>query len=156
MSSNHSTYIGPYIEAKTSFIVGGTKSSRTCSNDECQSHGRYDSNSFCNICGSKVDEVRIPSQVTKVQAYEITEAIQENLFCIIEKGTTHLYTSNIRSKPEDRDTDVSHLEDAYPITPRIILNELNDFENKHSRDIEAIEKAYDSVDIKWGAIGYRC
>lgn len=157
MSSEHISYVGPYVVAK----CGSTNKSQaivTCTNNGCEKHGKALNSRFCDECGSGVEKVQIPSERPSVDPWEMQcDVLDESMRFTPENVTlngTIYWRSNLVTLDEKvgRKTDVGDEEVALEITPDRIALEKNAFLELHGNDIEKLRAAYDEISVIWGIL----
>lgn len=159
MSTDYSTYIGPYVQC-TVRQIETIEMRRTCPSVSCASHGRTLSADFCHVCGGHIRDVAFPVIVDAVDTYDLQEAIDERLADVSgdaysewsRENKAHLWKPNIGDVGR-------HLDSREPfalhrITPTDMHDELHAFEEYFAPELATLRTAYGeaAVSVYWGII----
>jgi hypothetical protein len=162
MSYTYDTYVGPYARCAVE-RVPTTKLQIACLNAQCKNHERYhDGHSFCPRCGSKIGTVEHTELDFAIDAYDVSEEIDEALcnpggdeyMRWTEANSAHLWIPN-RGMP-GRDP---HLESREPFSLAEITSDMVDKERAtflamFEDEIAILIARYGAgrVAIHWGVI----
>ena len=81
MSTELSTYVGPYLECRPEQIPS-TETIRACPNPRCDQHGKHSGVRYCGSCSRELQDRLSPDTQDAVDAYEAAMAIREALACV--------------------------------------------------------------------------
>lgn len=159
MSTDYSTYVGPYVRCEVGVReVAGSYPG--CPNLDCREFQKERHAAFCPVCGTPIIPLPYMTEVDAVDAWDITEAIQERLTTAngdsyakwSKEHRAHLWKPNV--------SDIGrHLKDRWDfylsdITAGRVEDERVAFEEYFAPELAALRIAYGeaAVSIRWGVI----
>jgi len=152
---DHITYVGPYVVAK-SRPVKKSKDMETCTNTSCERHGTHLGCAYCPVCGTKVEMGKVEFDGYSAEPFELHEVVDQKMYYQTgEKGTDYWF-SNLTTMDEraGRSFNVGEEEQYFPVTPKMMKEEIKAFMELHADEIEKLRQAYDKVEILWGVLAY--
>lgn len=155
MSSEHVSYVGPYVVAK-SHEQKGIESVETCVNTSCKQYGLPLRDPYCRVCGSQVELTDVEIDEFSVNAWDMMEEIDQKMCSHTTEKGMDCWFSNLTTmgKKVGRSLSVGEEDMEFLITPKVIGKEIKAFMELHGKDIEKLKDAYDSVEIRWGILAY--
>lgn len=159
MSIDYSTYVGPYVRCE----VGVKKVAGSfpgCPTPDCREFQKERHAAFCSACGAPIIPLPYETEVDAVDAWDITEAIQERLTTAhgdaymdwSQVNMAHLWMPNTGGIGR-------HLEGKEDfsfddITAEIVAVEIAAFTTFFATELSALIAAYGDgrVVVRWGVI----
>jgi hypothetical protein len=150
MGIDYNCYLGPYIQCKKEKVTE-YRNIMSCTNPVCGKYGQYCGQKFCGNCGSEVSKVDVPDEVEKIDTWEVSQEIDEDLLPI-HSDSWKGYDIWILNKKWIRKLhyDPKHEEAITEVNDT--ATELQQFKKDFAKQIEVIEKVYGAVEFKWGMI----
>lgn len=169
MGIDYTTHLGPFVECKTRKVSKpgsqGTTTIRSCTDAACSNYEKFNKAKHCHECGSKIDNITIPTKLNKVSTCDVTDEIKESLTLPGGDGfyqwsrhknidlwlpNNHRPHKKARSFSFDSKDDIQYVE----ITPELMGEEISEFIDQYSGAISILRKHYglENVTIKWGLI----
>lgn len=139
MSLDRTIHLGPLIRIPAQYEESESKI-RTCGE-----HVNHKGDAFCPTCGNKILEQSVKS---KSMLWPDELIGNENLIHYKENDVMYLF-SNTKSKTDiDTDENVCTV-----LTQELIESMINEFKEKHAKDIEALEaKINQKVKVEFGFV----
>jgi hypothetical protein len=162
-------YIGPYIECHWKKVTIN-KNRRSCPKQLCQRYKtRYCTTNFCDVCGTKIDNINILETAPSVNIYDIIDIIGENPLCrpmgddIYDwenKHNIHIWMLNCKLecdgypliKINDASVPICHVPSEMP------HEQIESFISQCTKEIKTLNKYYNKSNViyRWGIINQIC
>ena len=157
MGIDRHIYFGPYLKLKIQEIDHKIER-RTCTNIECGGHGKYSPHSFCNACGSEINNVTLIEKRSSINLHEFMndKLGNEDLFQVIyaervgiKDDTIHFLIANYESQGGFH---IGHNENA---VLELAMLDINVFKKGDWKDIvKALTECNIKHETKIGLIAY--
>lgn len=155
MSIDRYIYLGPYLEC-TWKPKTKTVTRKGCSNAQCSQY-RKGNGAFCSTCGSKITSYKVDEPADVPSVHDILEKRGLHWDALVEMmwesddETVRYLGPNDQGIGIHIDTDdTEHLD----LREQDRAGEMKQFEVRYAKEIEALKKVYESVEVKWGLHQY--
>lgn len=155
MGVSQNTHIGPYIKVEEKIVEKEVSETlNTCSNTECEIHGKKSVGKFCSNCGSENKPTTTKNKKNVILSiYELLHEFGDSdlVFPVEVTSGSKILLPNRRNKYSisiDRDTESKEKEIGN------IDQKVESFKDDYNELIQFLKRKELSFDIKFGVISY--
>lgn len=153
-SMSNKVYLGPYLKVdKIDWQIPTKTKMNTCSNEQCQEHGKILLSKFCPGCGSEVVKVSLWREADAKDIISET-GVCEDFFSVVALGGDKGFAMGYNLRTHYCDSYYGDYERG--IDPEAIEKELEAFRLKEevARVSEHLRERGVGCGLKWGVIVY--
>lgn len=160
MGVDYNTFIGPFVEVHNPPIPA-KETVRTCSNDKCYQHKRYQLGKYCSNCGTEVRDITFdslaPIFVNQNEEFEDALVRIQREYKPENRKDYDIWIDNHNGSPGARydSHDSIYVES---VTHERIVKEVNELLKRRDRQINRLKEIFgeDAVQVKWGVVAEAC
>ena len=159
MGVDQSHHIGPYVVCKDKGKPK-TREVRVCSSE--MAHNVTSQAKFCAECGSgivKKTEIFPNELERRVSYWELSTQMDDRLMPVsammdFGEKLTDYYISNVHGGGFWETSLDTYVDSICEISPSYIEEGIEKFKQFFAKELELLEKAYSSVEVKWGVVSW--